>query len=201
MADEDEDQQTSDDQARSEPAESDQQTSKGDVTDASAGQTSDAQGESETTTQDQSADQQTTEDQSQSDQTTDAQAAGDAGAAGTDDNCAGWFSDAESISKRAAEFFVKNELTGDRGVVEKIDVVDRDDPESYSCTVHFSDKATNIEVVVFRNEIIVREDLPSLDDRWTCWYNYNCPPPNKDLVLTKRKCNMMAPIILRLPSQ
>jgi len=171
MPDDQNDQQTTDDQSTTEPAESDRQTSQGEVTDQSAGQA------------------------------TDAQSAGDAGAPQADPNCAGWYSDAESISKRAAEFFVKNELTGDRGVVEKIDVVDSDDPESYSCTVHFSDKATNIEVVVFRNEIIVREDLPSLDDRWTCWYNYKCPLPNKDLVLTKRKCNMMAPIILRLPSK
>lgn len=192
----DEDQRTSDDQSTCEPAESDQQTSQGDVTDGSAGHGSDAKGESDTTTPDQSADQQTTGDQSQSDQTTDAQAAGNAGAAGTDDNCAGWFSDAESISKRAAEFFVRNELTGNRGVVEKIDVHGHNNPEGYTCTVHFSDKTTNIEVVVFRKEIIVREALPDISDRLTCWYDYECPLPDRDLVLTQRECKMMAPIIL-----
>lgn len=181
MSDNQDDQDTADDHSTTAAPDSDQQSSETPVKGESADQTTDVQ--------------------AQGDQSIEAQSAGDAGTPQADPNCDGWYSDAESTSKRAAEFFVKNELTGDRGVVEKIDVVDRDDPESYSCTVHFSDKATNIEVVVFRNEIIAREDLPSLDDRWTCWYNYKCPPPNKDLVLTKRKCNMMAPVILRLPSK
>jgi hypothetical protein len=185
MPDDQEGEQTADDQSTMEPAESDQQTSQ-DVMDESAGQTTDAQTSSE----------ETTDDQSQGDQTADAPAAGGTGTAGTDDNCGGWFSDAESISKRAAEFFVQNELTGDRGVVEKIDVRDRNNPEGYTCTVHFSDKTTNIEVVVFRKEIIVREALPDISDRLTCWYDYKCPLPNRDLVLTKRECKMLAPIIL-----
>jgi hypothetical protein len=181
MPDDQDDQQTADDQSTTESAESDQLTSQDETTDESAGQT--------------------TGDQSESDQTSDVQSTGDAGAAQTNDDCSGWFSDAESTSKRAAEFYVRNELTGDRGVVEKIDVFDRDDPESYSCNVHFSDKTTNIEVVVFRNEIIVREILPGISKRLTCWYDYRCPPPDRDLVLTKRRCTMMAPIILRLPSK
>lgn len=169
-----------------EPANSDQQTSQDKVTDESAGQTTDTQ----------SPDEQPTDDQSQGDQTTDAQSAGDGNTAGTDDNCDGWFSDAESISKRAAEFFVQNELTGDRGMVEKIDVHGRNNPEGYTCTVHFSDKTTNIEVVVRRKEIIAREALPDISERLTCWYDYKCPPPNRDLVLTKRECKMLAPFIL-----
>ena len=36
----------------------------------------------------------------------------------------------------------------------------------------------------------------SASDRLTCWYDYKCPLPNRDLVLTKRECKMMAPIIL-----
>jgi hypothetical protein len=166
MPDDQDDQQPSDDQSTTESAESDQQTSQNEVTGESASQA------------------------------TDAESTGDAGVAGADDNCGGWFSDAESISKRAAEFYVSNELTGDRGVVEKIDVRGRDNPDGYTCTVHFSDHATNIEVVVLRKEIIAREALPDISDRWTCWYDYTCPPPNKDLVLTKRECKMMAPIIL-----
>jgi hypothetical protein len=129
-------------------------------------------------------------------ETTDGQEGEDTGAAGTDANCPGWFSDAESISNRAAEFFVRNELTGDRGMVKKIDVQGRDNPDGYTCNVHFSDKKTNIEVVVLRKETIVREALPDISDRWTCWYEYKCPRPDRDLLLTKRQCKMMAPIIL-----
>jgi hypothetical protein len=195
MADDQDDQETADDQSTTDAADSDQQPSQGGVTDESAGETADAQSQTEDTTADQDVDQQTTGDQSQSDQGTDV-AAGDAGATKGDPNCAGWFADAESTSKRAAEVYVRNELTGDRGVVEKIDVRGRDNPEGYTCIVHFSDKTTNIEVIVFPNEIIVREDLPGIADRLTCWYDYNCPPPNRDLVLTKRRCSMMAPIIL-----
>jgi hypothetical protein len=175
MPDDQDDQQTADDQSTTETTESDQQTSQDEVTDESA--------------------EETTDDQSQSDQATDV-AVADAGVTKGDPDCAGWFADAESTSKRAAEVYVRNELTGDRGVVETIDVHGRDNPEGYTCTVHFSDKTTNIEVIVFRNEIIVREDLPGIANRLTCWYDYKCPPPNRDLVLTRRECKMMAPIIL-----
>jgi hypothetical protein len=195
MPDDQDDQQTADDESAAEAAESDQQTPEGDTTDESAGQTTDDQSQPEATVNDQTTDQQTADDQSQGDQTADV-AAEDAGVTKGDPNCAGWFADAESTSKRAAEFYVRNELTGDRGVVEKIDVHDRNNPEGYTCTVHFSDKTTNIEVVVFRKEIIVREALPDISDRLTCWYDYKCPLPNRDLVLTKRECKMMAPIIL-----
>ena len=176
MPDDQDDQQTADEQSSAEAAESDQQASQDQVIDENIGQTTDPQ--------------------SESDQASDVQSVGDAGVAQTNDDCSRWFADAESTSKRAAEFYVRNELTGDRGVVEKIDVDGRGDPRGYTCTVHFSDKATNIEVVVLPNEIIVREILSGLSDRLTCWYDYKCPPPNRDLVLTKRECKMMAPIIL-----
>jgi hypothetical protein len=176
MPDDQDNEQTSDDQSATDTTESNLQTSQDEVTDESTGQT--------------------TDDQSQSDQTADAQSTGDASGKTADPNSAGWFADAESISKRAAEFYVRNEMTGDRGVVENIDVQGRDNPQGYTCVVHFSDKKTNIEVVVLPNEIIVREDLPDISNRLTCWYDYKCPPPNRDLVLTKRECKMMAPIIL-----
>ena len=39
-----------------------------------------------------------------------------------DDNpCAGWYADRESTTKRAAEHYVRTELQGDRGVVERIE--------------------------------------------------------------------------------
>src|SRR4029453_13583201 len=176
MLDDQNDQETADDQSTAEAAESDQPTSQDQVSDESVGQTTDAQ--------------------SQSDQTSDIQSTGGTSATQTNDDCSGWFADAESTTKRAAEFYVRNELTGDRGVVEKIDVFDRDDPERSSCNVHFSDDTTTIEVVVFRNEIIVRELPPGISKRLTCWYDYKCPPPDRDLVLTKMRCTMMVPIIL-----
>jgi hypothetical protein len=80
-------------------------------------------------------------------------------------------------------------------MVEKIDVQGRDNLDGYTWTVHFSDKKTNIEVVVLRKETIVREALPDISDRWTCWYDNKCSLPNRDLLLTKRQCKMMAPII------
>ena len=92
MPDDQDDQQTADDQSTAEAAESDQQASQDQVTDEDI--------------------EQTTDPQSESDQASDVQSAGDAGVAATDDDCSGWFSDAESISKRAAEFYVRNELTG-----------------------------------------------------------------------------------------
>jgi hypothetical protein len=196
MPDEQDEQQTSADQSTTEAADSDQQTSQGQVMDESAGQTNDAQRQTEGTTDDQGVDQHATGDQSQDDQATDV-AAADAGVTKGDPDCASWFADAESMSKRAAEYYVRNELTEDRGVVEKIEVSGRGDPVSYSCKVHFSDKTTTIEVVVFRDKIIVREDLPGISERLTCWYNYRCPPPNRDLVLTKDECKMMDPIDLR----
>jgi hypothetical protein len=196
MPDDQDNEQTSDDQSATDTTESNLQTSQDEATDESTGQTTDDQSQSDATTDDQSTDQQLASDQSQSDQTADAQSTGDASAKTADPNCAGWFADAESTSKRAAESYVRNELTGDRGVVENIDVQGRDNPQGYTCVVHFSDKKTNIEVVVLPNEIIVREDLPDISDRLTCWYDYRCPPPNRDLVLTKRECKMMAPIIL-----
>src|SRR5215831_13533747 len=156
------------------------------------------------TTEDQStavaeSDQQTSQNEAVEDtarQTPDTQPTGETSAKTADPDCAGWFSEAESISQRASEFFVQNELTGNRGVVEKIDVRGRDNPEGYTCVVHFSDKTTDIEVVVHPDEIIVREARPDISDRWTCWYDYKCPPPNNDLVLSKRKCSMMPPIFV-----
>jgi hypothetical protein len=109
------------------------------------------------------------------------------------DECAGWFADPESMSKRAAEHYVRTELTGNRGVVEKIACSPNPgDPTKYTCDVHFSDKTTTIEVDVRWDKIAVYQNtLPRLE----CWYDYRCPPPNRDLVLIKRECRMSSGII------
>lgn len=120
-----------------------------------------------------------------------------AGTKESEDECAGWFVDRESTSKRAAEHYVRTELAGDRGTVEKIEC-DLFNPETgaFACTVHFTD-GTPIRVIVRRDAIIVGvyplQTMYPPPDRPLCWYDYKCPGPNRDLVLTKRKCQTSKP--------
>lgn len=122
-----------------------------------------------------------------------------AGSKESEDECAGWFSDRESTSKRAAEHYVRTELVGDRGTVERIEC-DLFDPDTgaFACTVHFSD-GTPIRVIVRRDAIIVGvfplQTMHPPPDRPLCWYDYKCPGPNRDLVLTKRKCQTSKPAV------
>lgn len=120
-----------------------------------------------------------------------------AGTKESEDLCAGWFSDHESTSKRAAEYYVRTELQGDRGVVEKIECdLFNPDTGAFACTVHFTD-GTPIRVIVRRDAIIVGvyplQTMHPPPDRPLCWYDYQCPGPNRDLVLTKRKCQTSKP--------
>lgn len=119
------------------------------------------------------------------------------GANESENECAGWFSDYESTSKRAAEHYVRTELVGDRGVVERIDCdLFVPDTGAFACTVFFSD-GTPIRVIVRRDAIIVGvyplQTMYPPPDRPLCWYDYKCPGPNRDLVLTKRKCQTSTP--------
>ncbi|MBI9048810.1 MAG: DUF4157 domain-containing protein [Anaerolineaceae bacterium] len=124
------------------------------------------------------------------------QAPGSAGAGGktvTNDACAGWFVDHQSLTKRAAEHYVDSELKGKRGSVERI-VCDLFDPKSgaYACTNYFSD-GTPIRVIVRKDAIIVSVapivTMYPPPDRPLCWYDYKCIGPSRHLVLTKRKCH------------
>ena len=115
----------------------------------------------------------------------------------SENECAGWFSDHESTSKRAAEHYVRTELVGDRGVVERIECdLFNPDTGAFACTVHFTD-GTPIRVIVRRDAIIVGvyplQTMHPPPDRPLCWYDYRCPGPNRDLVLTKRKCQTSKP--------
>jgi len=115
----------------------------------------------------------------------------------SEDECAGWFADHESTSKRAAEHYVRTELAGDRGAVEKIECdLFAPDTGAFACTVHFSD-GTPIRVIVRRDAIIVGvyplQTMHPPPDRPLCWYDYKCSGPNRDLVLTKRKCQTSKP--------
>jgi hypothetical protein len=113
-----------------------------------------------------------------------------------EDPCAGWFSDRESTTKRAAEHYVRTELAGDRGVVERIECDLFLPTGEFGCTAHFSD-GTPIRVLVKKNEIIVSvapiNSMNPPPDRPLCWYDYKCVGPERDLVLTKRKCQSSKP--------
>ena len=128
---------------------------------------------------------------------TEAGATTDTGTKESEDPCAGWFVDRESTSKRAAEHYVRTELQGDRGTVEKIECdLFNPDTGAFACTVHFTD-GTPIRVIVRRDAIIVGvyplQTMHPPPDRPLCWYDYKCPGPNRDLVLTKRKCQTSKP--------
>jgi hypothetical protein len=115
----------------------------------------------------------------------------------SEDPCAGWFSDHESTSKRAAEHYVRTELTGDRGVVEKIECdLFNPDTGAFACTVYFTD-GTPIRVIVRKDAIIVGvhplRTMHPPPDRPLCWYDYQCSGLNRNLVLTKRKCQTSKP--------
>jgi len=114
----------------------------------------------------------------------------------TDDSCAGWFSDHESLTKRAAEHYVRTELKGNRGGVERIECDLFDANRAYACTAHFSD-GTPIRVIVRKDTIIVSvapiNSMYPPPDRPLCWYDYACVGPNRELVLTKRKCQSAKP--------
>lgn len=119
------------------------------------------------------------------------------GAKQTEGECEGWFSDRESTTKRAAEYYVRTELLGDRGRVEKIECdLFNPDTGAYACTAHFTD-GTPIRVIVRRDAIIVGvyplQSMYPPPDRPLCWYDYTCSGPNRDLVLTKRKCQTSKP--------
>lgn len=120
-----------------------------------------------------------------------------AGTKESEDECAGWFADYESTNKRAAEHYVRTELTGNRGTVEKIECdLFNPDTGAFACTVHFTD-GTPIRVIVRKDAIIVGvyplQTFFPPPNRPLCWYDYKCPGPNRDLVLTKRKCQTSKP--------
>lgn len=115
----------------------------------------------------------------------------------SEDECTGWFADYESTSKRAAEHYVRTELAGDRGVAEKIECdLFNPDTGAFACTVYFTD-GTPIRVIVRKDVIIVGvyplQSMHPPPDQPLCWYDYKCPGPNRELVMTKRKCQTSKP--------
>jgi len=95
------------------------------------------------------------------------------------------------MSKRAAEHYVSTELGGDHGAVKKI-TCDMSEPNgAFACTVTFED-GTPIRVIVRPDSIVVGKfPLQTMNppaDQPLCWYAFSCHGPNRDLVLTKIKC-------------
>ncbi len=110
---------------------------------------------------------------------------------GSEIKCAGWFADQESLSKRAAELYVRTELAGKHGAVQKIECDMAAPNGAFACTVRFSD-GTAIRVIARPDSIVVGKfPLQSMTppaDQPLCWYSSKCPGPAHDLVLTKIKC-------------
>ncbi len=109
--------------------------------------------------------------------------------------CPSWFNDPQSISKRAAEHYVRNDMTPPSQA--KVTSIDCEPPRAngnYGCYVHFDDGLV-IRVIVRKRDIVVGT---APINTWTpppatplCFYDYACP--KEDLVLTKRECRSARP--------
>jgi len=115
----------------------------------------------------------------------------DAAPAAPESDCSGWFADHESLSKRAAEKYVQTELGGSHGAVKKIECDMVADNGAFACTVTFSD-GTPIRVIARPDSIVVGkfplQTMTPPADQPLCWYSFKCIGPNRDLVLTRIKC-------------
>jgi hypothetical protein len=106
------------------------------------------------------------------------------------ERCSGWLRDPESTSIVAAKHYVRTELKSSHGNPEtvKCELVM---PDRFLCRVTFSD-GTVITVIARPDVIIVGVGriltLSPPPDRPLCFYNYSCPSPTRELVLTKREC-------------
>lgn len=111
--------------------------------------------------------------------------------------CPSWRDDPQSISKRAAETYVQNDMNPpSQAKVEKINCEPPRDNGNYGCYVHFSDGLV-IRVIVRATDIVVGTGPGPLTTETPppgtplCFYDYNCP--DNFLVLTKRECKSAKP--------
>jgi hypothetical protein len=111
--------------------------------------------------------------------------------------CPSWRGDPESISKRAAETYVQNDMTPpSKATVEKINCEPPIANGNYGCYVHFSDGLV-IRVIVREKDIVVGTGpgpfttLTPPPGTPLCFYDYDCPEGL--LVLTKRECRSAKP--------
>jgi hypothetical protein len=109
--------------------------------------------------------------------------------------CPSWFKDPQSLSKRAAENYVQNDMTPpSQATVESIDCEPPRANGNYGCYVHFSDGLV-IRVIVRKQDIVVGtapiNTLTPPPATPLCFYDYACPEGL--LVLTKRECKSARP--------
>lgn len=103
--------------------------------------------------------------------------------------CAGWLKDQESLSKRAAENYVKAKMPKVAGEVTKIECIPPRDNGAFACTVYFAD-GTPIRVIVRPDSIVVgKYPILSMNpgDFPLCWYAFSCDAGGQ-LTLTETKC-------------
>ena len=111
--------------------------------------------------------------------------------------CPSWRQDPQSISKRAAENYVQNDMTPpSHATVERINCEPPRANGNYACSVHFSDGLV-IRVIVRETDIVVGmgpgpfTTLTPPPGTPLCFYDYHCPEGL--LVLTKRECKSAKP--------
>jgi hypothetical protein len=111
--------------------------------------------------------------------------------------CPSWRQDPQSISKRAAEFYVRNHMTPpSQAKVERINCEPPRDNRNYGCYVHLSDGLV-IRVIVRATDIVVGTGpgpfttLTPPPGTPLCFYDYACP--DGDLVLTVKECKSAKP--------
>jgi hypothetical protein len=111
--------------------------------------------------------------------------------------CPSWRNDPESISKRAAETYVQNDITPpSQATVEKIDCEPPIANGNYGCYVHFSDGLV-VRVIVREKDIVVGmgpgpiTTLTPPPATPLCFYDYACPDGH--LVLTVIECKSAKP--------
>jgi uncharacterized protein DUF4157 len=114
-----------------------------------------------------------------------------------DSRCPRWRQDPQSISKRAAENYARNDMNPpSQATVEKIDCEPPRANGNYGCYVHFSDGLV-IRVIVRAKDIVVGTGpgpfttLTPPPGTPLCFYDYHCPEGL--LVLTKRECKSAKP--------
>lgn len=112
-------------------------------------------------------------------------------------SCPSWRQDPQSISKRAAENYVQNDMTPpSQATVEKIDCEPPRANGNYGCFVHFSDGLV-IRVIVRETDVVVGpgpgpfNTLTPPPGTPLCFYDYTCP--DGQLVLTRRECKSAKP--------
>ena len=111
--------------------------------------------------------------------------------------CPSWRADPQSISKRAAETYVQNDITPpSQAKVEKIDCEAPLANGNYGCYVHFSDGLV-VRVIVREKDIVVGmgpgpiTTLTPPPATPLCFYDYHCPDGH--LVLTVIECKSAKP--------